>query len=158
MQYTLYSQQELLKNYPKSYSYLLEQKEFIELQSARSRAMVRGKEFYALSKLGAYSTFEYAVAFRDNSNMKASFIDNTGNIKLFPVKHAPYISRDINDRPITRDEAVYIAGILNTPIIRKYFKATYSGRSYSINFDINIPKYTGTDLQKKIVNGGEKVI
>lgn len=154
----LYSQQELLKNYPKSYSYLLEQKEFIELQSARSRAMARGKEFYALSKLGAYSTFEYAVAFRDNSNMKASFIDNTGNIKLFPVKHAPYISRDINGRPITRDEAVYVAGILNTPIIRKYFKATYSGRSYSINFDINIPKYTGTDLQKKIVNGGEKVI
>lgn len=57
----LYSQQEMALNYPQAYAYLLDQRKFIEQQSARSRAMARGKEFYALSKLGSYSTFDYAV-------------------------------------------------------------------------------------------------
>ena len=43
---------------------------------------------------------------------------------------------------ITEDEAYYICGILNTEIVEKYFKYTYSGRSYSINFNIKIPKYS----------------
>ena len=153
----IYSQKDMQK-FEKAYTYLLEQRGFIEQQSARSKAMAIGKEFYALSKLGKYSTFDYAVVFRDNSNMKASFVDNTGDIKLFPVKHAPYISRDIDNNPITKDEALYITGILNTPIINKYFKVTYSGRSYSINFDINIPKYTGTVLQNSIVSNVKKII
>jgi hypothetical protein len=153
----IYSQKDMQK-FEKAYAYLLEQRDFIEQQSARSKAMAIGKEFYALSKLGEYSTFDYAVVFRDNSSMKASFIDNTGDMKLFPVKHAPYISRDIDNKPITKDEALYITGILNTPIINRYFKVTYSGRSYSINFDINIPKYKGTVLQNSIVSNVEKII
>lgn len=148
----LYSQQEMALNYPQAYAYLLDQRKFIEQQSARSRAMARGNEFYALSKLGSYSTFDYAVVFRDNSNMMASFVDNTGPLKLFPVKHAPFFSRDISGQPISKEEALYLSAILNTPIVNKYFKVTYSGRSYSINFDINIPKYKDLPLQKELAD------
>lgn len=148
----LYSQQEMALNYPQAYAYLLDQRKFIEQQSARSRAMARGKEFYTLSKLGSYSTFDYAVVFRDNSNMMASFVDNTGPLKLFPVKHAPFFSRDISGQPISKEEALYLSAILNTPIVNKYFKVTYSGRSYSINFDINIPKYKDLPLQKELAD------
>ena len=39
-----------------------------------------------------------------------------------------------------------------TQIVNKYFKVTYSGRSYSINFDINIPKYKDLPLQKELAD------
>jgi hypothetical protein len=57
------------------------------------------------------------------------------------AKHSPYISMDINGNYITNDEAYYLAGILNTDIVQKYFICTYSGRSYSIKFNIKLPKF-----------------
>ena len=83
--------------------------------------------------------------------MKACLVDNTQGINFFPVKHAPYISQDKDGNPITKKEAIYLTGILNLPIINQYFKATYSNRSFSINFDINIPKFSNTLFQRKIV-------
>lgn len=147
----LYSENELNEYFPKAFDYLLNQKEIIEQQSERSKAMARGNKFYALSKLGPYSNFNYGVAFRDNSTMKACFVDNTKEVKYFPVKHAPYISRDQNGKPISKNEALYLTGILNLPIINKYFKSTYSERSYSINFDICIPKFVNNSYQEKMV-------
>jgi hypothetical protein len=85
--------------------------------------------------------------------MIASFIDNSNRKQqLFPVKHAPFISRDVKGNPLSKSEALYLTGILNTPIIQKYFKYTYSDRSFSINFDISIPKYDEHNyFQKNIV-------
>lgn len=154
----IYNEEDLVDKFPKASEYLFKQKSRISKQSERSKLMARGEEFYALSKLGPYSTFKYAVAFRDNTNMKACFIDNTGKIKYFPVKHAPYISRDKDNIPITKTEAYYLTGILNLPIINKYFKSTYSERSYSINFDIRIPKYKGNKYQKQMVDITKKLI
>ena len=90
--------------------------------------------------------------------MKASFIDNTKGSVYFPVKHAPYISRDCNNNPISKDEALYLTGILNLPIINRYFKATYSERSYSINFDIRIPKFTNNSYQRNMVEITKKLL
>ncbi len=154
----IYPENYFSETYPDAYNYLLLQKEKIEQQSTRSKAMARGKEFYALSKLGPYSVFDYGVAFRDNTNMKASFIDNTKGSVYFPVKHAPYISRDCNNNPISKDEALYLTGILNLPIINRYFKATYSERSYSINFDIRIPKFTNNSYQRNMVEITKKLL
>ena len=121
--------------------------------------MSRGEEFYALSKLGKYSVFKYGVAFRDNSDMKAAFIDNTKGIKYFPVKHAPYISMDKKGNKLSKDEAIYLTGILNLSIINQYFKATYSERSYSINFDIRIPKFKDDNsIQKEMVRITKKLL
>lgn len=138
----IYDVNQLNKKYPLVLEYLVQQKSHIDEQSERSKMMARGEEFYALSKIGPYSIFDYAVVFRDNTQMKASFVDNSRRKKpLFPVKHAPFISRDINDQPLSRDEALYLTGILNLPIVSDYFKVTYSERSFSINFDLNIPKF-----------------
>ena len=155
----IYSYRELSRFYPNSLTYLSNQKQFIDSQSERSKMMARGKEFYALSKIGEYSKFDYAVVFRDNTKMVASFIDNSSRKqRLFPVKHAPFISRDQNGNPISRSEALYLTGILNTSIIQKYFKYTYSDRSFSINFDISIPKYDEDNIiQNSIVQEVEKV-
>lgn len=138
----IFSEKYLAMNYPMALRYLANQKQYIEQQSERSKQMARGNEFYALSKIGPYSKFDYAVVFRDNTTMKAAYVDNTEyDVRLFPVKHAPFISQDINGRNITSDEAKYLTGILNLPIVKDYFKFTYSDRSFSINFDIEIPLY-----------------
>ena len=53
---------------------------------------------------------------------------------------------------LSKDEAIYLTGILNLSIINQYFKATYSERSYSINFDIRIPKFKDDNsIQKEMV-------
>lgn len=158
-QIKIYSEVTLSEKFPKAYEYLLLQKDRITQQSSRSKAMARGEEFYALSKLGKYSVFKYGVAFRDNSDMKAAFIDNTKGIKYFPVKHAPYISMDKKGNKLSKDEAIYLTGILNLSIINQYFKATYSERSYSINFDIRIPKFKDDNsIQKEMVRITKKLL
>ena len=48
---------------------------------------------------------------------------------------------DKTNRLISYDEAYYICGILNTSIVQKYFKATYSNRSFSIDLKIKMPLY-----------------
>lgn len=141
----------LINEYPCISNYILEQKEFIDKQSSRSKTMARGKEFYSLSKVGCYTSFNYAVVFRDNTKMVASYVDNTSR-KLIPVKHAPFISVDGNGNPLSKDEAKYLTGIFNMPIVNTYFKTTYSERSFSINFDMRIPKYKGYEAQKEIVS------
>ena len=140
----------LVNEYPNTSNYILEQKEFIDKQSSRSRTIARGKEFYLLSKVGRYTSFDYAVVFRDNTKMVASYVDNTSK-KLIPVKHAPFISVDNNRNPLSKDEAKYLTGIFNMPIINTYFKVTYSERSFSINFDMRIPKYKDHVAQKKLL-------
>ncbi|SDQ06591.1 Eco57I restriction-modification methylase domain-containing protein [Virgibacillus salinus] len=137
---------ELEKNSPKLLNYLLDYQAIIGKQSDRSKMIARGKEFYSLSKIGKYTFAENLVTFRDNSKMAAAVVKPVlthWGKEILPIcaKHAPYISMDKKGNFITEDEAHYISGILNTKIVVDYFKFTYSSRSYSINFNIKIPKY-----------------
>lgn len=116
--------------------------------------MARGDQFYSLSKIGEYTFAENIVAFRDNSKMAAAVlspIKTHWGEKLMPIcaKHAPYISMDMEGNFISEDEAYYLAAILNTNIVASYFKYTYSSRSYSINFNIKMPKYNPNDENHK---------
>ena len=73
---------------------------------------------------------------------------------MLPIcaKHSPYISMDVDGNYITENEAHYLCGILNTSIVQEYFKSTFSGRSYSIAFNIKMPKYIeSNEIQKAIV-------
>ena len=141
----------LINTAPLTAQYFLDQKKLIEAQSKRSREIAMGKDFYSLSKVGDYTFQKYKVAFRDNTNMIASVISDIktpwGDL-VSPVcaKHAPYISMDKDKNPISYEEAYYIAGIINTDIVNKYIKTTFSGRSYSINFNIHIPKFSKEDV------------
>jgi hypothetical protein len=136
--------------------YLLDNKTLIEGQSKRSLSLAVGQEFYSLSKIGEYTFVDCLVAFRDNTEMKACVITKVstpwGEEKM-PIcaKHAPYISMTkgkkgnkktkVLPRKITLDEAYYIAGILNTKIVKEYIKSSNDSRSFSIDLKIKIPEY-----------------
>lgn len=146
--------EELDKNSPKLLSYLLDYKSIIGKQSDRSKMIARGKEFYSLSKIGKYTFAENLVTFRDNSKMAAAVVkpvETHWGEEIIPIcaKHAPYISMDKNGEFISEDEAYYISGILNTNIVVDYFKFTYSSRSYSINFNIKMPKFNPAEKEHK---------
>ncbi len=143
---------ELIKSSELLANYLIENKNLINRQSERSKLIARGDDFYSLSKVGEYTFAKFIVVFRDNTKMNAGVVENVitpWGEEVIPIcaKHCPYISMDKNNNFISEDEAHYICGILNTNIVGKYFKYTYSGRSYSINFNIKLPKY---DIQNKI--------
>lgn len=128
-------------------NYLINNKSIISKQSSRSLMIAMGDDFYSLSKIGAYTFAKHKVVFRDNTILNAAVIkpiNTPWGEKVIPIcaKHCPYISMDKNNNFITEDEAYYICGILNTDIVERYFKYTYSGRSYSINFNIKLPKYS----------------
>lgn len=154
----LIKENELLANY------LINNKEIIEQQSSRSLMISMGDDFYSLSKVGEYTFAPHKVTFRDNTVMNASVVSPVvtpwGKVES-PVcaKHCPYISMDKEGNFITEDESHYICGILNTKIVEKYFKYTFSGRSYSINFNIKIPKYDENNkFHKEISNLARKAI
>lgn len=131
---------------PSLLNYFTNNKSIIGKQSKRSITISRGNAFYALSKVGSYTFAPFKVTFRDNTKLSAAVVTKVTTPwgdKLMPVcaKHCPYISQDKKGRNISENEAYYIAGILNTPIVQQYFKFTFSTRSYSINFNIKIPLY-----------------
>lgn len=137
---------ELNNKSPKLADYLLENKTLIESQSKKSLSLSIGKEFYSLSKIGEYTYVDCLVAFRDNTKMKACVVrpvETPWGDKKMPVcaKHAPYISMTKNKRKITLDEAYYIAGILNTDIVKEYIKISNDSRSFSIDLQIKMPEY-----------------
>lgn len=141
----------LSKNSIDLYKYLTNNKDLIGKQSKRSLTISRGKAFYSLSKVGDYTFSPYKVTFRDNTILSAAVVEKLltpWGKEVMPIcaKHCPYISKDKSGNDITEDEAYYICGILNTEIVKKYFKFTYSTRSYSINFNIKIPKF---DIRNK---------
>ncbi len=148
---------ELIKESPNLFNYFTNNKQLIGKQSKRSLTISRGSAFYSLSKVGKYTFAPYKVTFRDNTKLSAtvvSKITTPWGEEVMPIcaKHCPYISQDKNDRNITEEEAYFLCGILNTPIVQNYFKFTYSSRSFSINFNIKMPLYNDKNIfHKKIM-------
>ena len=147
-------EQKLLQESPQLFNYLTNSKKVIGKQSKRSLTISRGKSFYSLSKVGKYTFAPYKVTFRDNTKLSATVVEEIitpWGEKVMPIcaKHCPYISQDENGRNISEEEAYYLCGILNTPIVCEYFKATYSTRSYSINFNIKMPLYNKNNKHHK---------
>ena len=118
--------------------------------------IAKGKEFYALSKVGAYTYGDNIVTFRDNTKLVAAVVkkvDTPWGEKVMPIcaKHSPYISMDKNNRFINEEEAYYLSAILNTDVVQEYFKFTFSERSYSIDFNIKMPLYDSeNEIQKEM--------
>lgn len=136
----------LAKKSPSLLKYFTNNKNIIGKQSKRSLTISRGTAFYSLSKVGDYTYSPHKVTFRDNTKLSAAVVEKVitpWGEEVMPVcaKHCPYISKDKTGRNISEDEAYYLCGILNTPIVQQYFKFTYSTRSYSINFNIKMPLY-----------------
>lgn len=147
----------ILDESPKLHKYLSNNEALINKQSKRSLTISRGKAFYSLSKVGKYTFAPYKVTFRDNTKLSATVVSKIitpWGEEVMPIcaKHCPYISQDKKGRNITEEEAFFLCGILNTSIVKQYFKYTYSTRSYSINFNIKMPKYNDNNqLHKNIM-------
>lgn len=127
----------LMSSNEELFNYLLNHQNLIDSQSEKSKAMHRGDEFYALSKIGPYTFANYIVAARDNTKFCASVITPAltpwGKKKqTICVKHTMLIGRDMQDRFITRDEAYYICGILNSDIIIEYMQNTFKSNGFSL--------------------------
>ena len=153
---TSVSLEKFMKESPKLLNYFINNKHQIGKQSKRSLTISRGTSFYSLSKVGSYTFSPFKVTFRDNTLLSASVVKNVKtpwNTFVQPIcaKHCPYISQDKFGNDISEDEAYYLCGILNTPIVKEYFKATYSTRSYSINFNIKMPKYNSQNKYQRII-------
>ncbi|HEK1946845.1 TPA: hypothetical protein SMR91_003617 [Proteus mirabilis] len=145
---------ELLEESPDLFKYFINNKKLIDKQSKRSLAISRGNAFYSLSKVGNYTFAPHKVTFRDNTKLSAAVVSEVvtpWGERVMPIcaKHCPYISQDKDGNNISEDEAYFLCGILNTPIVQKYFKFTYSNRSFSINFNIKMPKYDSKNKYHK---------
>lgn len=141
----------LIRNYPDLFNYLVSHKDLIDQQSEKSKQMHRGDEFYALSKLGPYTFSQYIVAARDNSKFCATVVENSltpwGETKnTICVKHTIIISQDKNQNFISKDEANYICGILNSSIVISYIQSSFKSNGYSLNkSNLCLPKYNSNN-------------
>lgn len=120
------------------FNYLVNHKDLIDQQSEKSKQMHRGKEFYALSKIGKYTFAPYIVAARDNTRFCASVIKSQktgwGNPKnSICIKHTIVISQDKSNRNIEKEEAYYISGILNSSIVVNYMHDSFKKNGFSLN-------------------------
>lgn len=142
---------ELLKKNKELALYFLAHKQLLDKQSKKSKAMHRGDEFYALSKIGKYTFAPCIVAVRDNSRFCASVVHPVktpwGEMKqAICVKHTIIISQDTQGSFITKDEAHYICGILNCDIVKSYIHATFKTNGFSLNkAHLYLPRYKADD-------------
>lgn len=139
------------------FKYLVNHKDLIDKQSAKSQDLHRGDQFYALSKVGPYTFANHIVAARDNTRFCAAVIDKTktdwDEVKqTICVKHTIIISQDIDGNYITSEEANYICGILNSSIVINYMHDSFKTNGFSLNkSNLYLPKFDkNNNLQNKI--------
>lgn len=154
---------EMISSNGELFNYLLNHQNLIDSQSEKSKAMHRGDEFYALSKIGPYTFSKYIVAARDNTRFCACVINPIdtpwGERKQrICVKHTMIIGRDREGRFLSKDEAYFICGILNSDIIVQYMQNTFKSNGYSLKKShFYLPLYNkDNSLHKKIVDLSKK--
>lgn len=153
--------------------YLVGQKSVIGGQSERSKAIAKGNDFYSLSKIGPYTYAPFKVIFRDNSKWASAVskeVESDWGEKILPIpaKHAPYISQKKRTKSnknlsedelyISEDEAYYICGVLNSPVVESYMLSTFSHRSISIDLKIKLPLYDEKNKNHKRISDIAKEI
>lgn len=154
----------LRKVAPRLAKYYQDNKKVIEAQTGYSDIIIgrSDAEYYALARVGAYSYAKQYVAMRDNTRWAAAVVtevDTEWGGKKRPVfqNHAISICEDSEGNYITLNEAYYICGILNAPIVVKYMMTSSDSRSFPIRPRICVPKYDRTNLiHQKIVKLSKK--
>ena len=150
---------ELREIAPKLAKYYQDNRKILEAQTGYSDKII-GKsdaEYYALARVGAYSYAKHYVTLRDNTIWAAAVVTEINTDwggKKRPVfqNHAISICEDSYGNYISLNEAYYICGILNAPIVANYMMTSSDSRSFPVRPRICIPKYDKTNvLHQKIV-------
>lgn len=150
--------EELRKKSERLLKYFLENKVILEKQTEYTKKIIGNseKEFYSLARVGEYSYGEVAVVYRDNTKWQAVVVEKIktswGEEKM-PLfqNHAVSITQNDEGNFISKEEAYYICGIMNIPIVRKYIMNSSDERTFKIRVPIYIPKYIKNNkIHKKI--------
>lgn len=144
---------EMKINFPKTYSYLTNFRKELENRSIH-KLWGKGNPFYSIYDIGGYTFYPYKVVWKEvSARMKAggfhaAIVEPVKDVRL---GFKPIITdHTIIMLPLTdRDEAFYLAGILNSSIIQTIL--TYAIVA-SIEENIFTPKYDpGNVLHTRIV-------
>lgn len=143
--------EELARKAPNLASFYQRFKELILAQTSYNERIIgKSGEFYALARVGAYSFAKHYVVFRDNTKWGAAVISDIdtdwGGLRhpLFQ-NHCVSICEDAEGNYISEDEAHFICGIMNAPIVYEYVLKSSDSRSFPIRPRIYIPKYDSSN-------------
>lgn len=146
---------ELTKRAPNLMKYFNQNKAHFEAQTAYNSKIIGEKhasEFYALARVGDYTYGSHFVAFRDNTKWQAAVVSTLptpwGENKR-PVfqNHAVSISQREDGSFISLDEAHFICGLFNAPVVAKFLLQSSDSRSFKIRPPIMVPKFDSTNAE-----------
>ena len=148
--YSPISRAELKKRGKHLLSYFMKYKKILEQQTHYSDAIRASGEFYGLARTGPYSFEDCYVAYRDNTKWRATVITDKmtpwGDRRRFLFQnHAVSICERDDGNIITKDEAYYVAGIFNAPVVAEFIYASSDNRSFKIRPPIRIPHFDKGD-------------
>lgn len=133
---------------PLTAAFLVENREYFEAQTDYNARIIGSRydsEFYALARVGAYSHAERSVVFRDNSFWGAVVVESVStpwNEAVRPVfqNHAVSISEGPSGS-LSRTEAHYLAGFLNSTLVRNFILASSDSRTFKIRLPVQVPNF-----------------
>lgn len=148
---------ELKRKSPLLLQYFVKYRKILEQQTHYSDSLRADGEFYGLARTGPYSFRECYVAYRDNTKWHSTVVTR----KVTPWKeekrflfqnHAVSICERTDGGLITEDEAYYVAGIFNAPVVEKFIYASSDNRSFKIRPPIYMPTYNSKDARHRRIS------
>ncbi len=139
------SQERLREEAPLLLRFLQSNSSIIQAQSKYNERVQNTSEFYGLIRIGTYSYGSYFSCMRDNTKVIGTVIGKVlthWGAEVIPILdgHISYIS-EVGSRYIDYDEALYVANILNLPLVKQYIESSSSLRGIGTSFDVKIPIY-----------------
>lgn len=138
----------LKKKSPLLLQFFEKYKKIMEQQTHYSDSIRADGEFYGLARTGPYSFKDCYVAYRDNTKWRATVITKKampwgGEKRFLFQNHAVSMCERNDGEHISENEAFYVAGIFNSPIVAQFIYASSDNRSFKIRPPIYMPLYDG---------------
>lgn len=155
--YAPVSKATLRKKSPLLLQFFEKYRKILEQQTHYSDSLRAEGEFYGLARTGPYSFRDCYVAYRDNTKWRATVVTKKtmpwgGKKRYLFQNHAVSMCERVSEGLISEDEAYYVAGILNAPIVAKFIYASSDNRSFKIRPPIYMPEYeSGNAIHAQIV-------
>jgi len=130
---------------PRLAHYLKSHQSELESQSEYNQRIQSNDEFYGIIRVGYYAYNDFFACMRDNNNVICcpivDKIETHWGEFMTPKfdGHIAYDSEITKNKPISRKEVLYLAGIINCESVRKYIENSSDSQSIGSKFDINLP-------------------
>lgn len=141
--------QELTKEAPGLMKYFNDNRHLFAAKTSYNKKIVGAKhfsEYYALTRVGAYSYADCYVAFRKDTKWLAAVVQSVdtpwGERKVPKFQsHAVAMCERSDGTFIVLEEAHYICAILNSNIVTEYILNSSDKRSFKVRPPIRIPRF-----------------